>query len=230
MENNVGEQDLIGNQGGVADLDDWMYDHLNSGEQGPIDNQWGMPPPQGETDRPDVADGDNVQPGENDQVPVETGGGTIEPGIHGPIPSTTYKSRERLAVAFGFSDGVALDTWMESEAFRPYFSDLQTNLDKIAGENSGYPKISARLAGVIYAINYEEENGPKRYSRLHQVEHFTSIDWHAVFVIHTVKHNFVNPQGAFFGKNMTPDDMRTRIWQAMLRAKLDNYRRRGPGS
>lgn len=116
---------------------------------------------------------------------------------------------------------------MKSEAFRPYYSDLLTNLDKISGGGSGYSRRTIRLAGVKDAIIYEEENGAKRYSRLYQVEHFTSMDWFAVFVMHTTEHNFVNPRGAFFGKkNMTPDDMRTRIWQAMLRARLETYRHR----
>lgn len=81
MENNGGEQDPIGNQEEMADFEDWMYDYVemesNSGEQGPIDNQGEMAAPQGGTDEPDVAHGDNVQPGENDQVPVETGSGTF---------------------------------------------------------------------------------------------------------------------------------------------------------
>ncbi|OBT55292.1 hypothetical protein VE04_03085 [Pseudogymnoascus sp. 24MN13] len=179
MESNGGEQDPIGKQGETASFQGEMHGNLemahNSGERRLIDNQGEMAAPQGETDGPDVAHGDNVQPGENYQVRVEAGNGTI--GIRGPVPATTFRSRKHLALAFGFSDGEALDTWMKSEAFRPYYSGLLTNLDKISGGGSGYSRRTIRLAGVKDAIIYEEENGAKRYSRLYQVEHFTSMDW-----------------------------------------------------
>lgn len=88
MENNGREQDPIGKQGETDDYEDWMHEYLemesNDGEQGPIDNQGEMTAPQGETDGPDVSDGDDLQPGENDQIPVETDGGTPgNTGSHG---------------------------------------------------------------------------------------------------------------------------------------------------
>jgi hypothetical protein len=100
MENNGGEQDSIGNQEEMAEFEDWMYDYVemesnNSGEEGPIDDQGEMVAPKGDTDGPDVAHGDNVQHGENDQVPVETGS-----GIFGNTGSHSYWQALKLTGAF----------------------------------------------------------------------------------------------------------------------------------
>lgn len=107
MENNGGEQDPIGMQGERNDYEDWVYEclkmwsnegeqrlignggemaapqgetdgpHVADGEQAPpTGNQEEIAGPQGETDGPDVTDGDDVQPGEDDQVPVEAGSGS----------------------------------------------------------------------------------------------------------------------------------------------------------
>ncbi|ELR07229.1 hypothetical protein VC83_01364 [Pseudogymnoascus destructans] len=225
MENNSGEQYFFGNQGEMAIFQGEMYGNPemenNSGEQDLIVNQGEVAAPQGETYGPGFAHGDNAQPGENDQAPIETGSGSI--GIHGPIPATTFRSRKRLTVAFGFSDGEALDIWMKSEAFWPYYSGLEENLDIIGGDGSVFPKITPRFVTVIVAIAMEEEQGARRYSQFHDIGKFIPLDLYAVFLFHAVEHNLFTPTGAFFGKNMTLEDMQVRTWQAMLRARRDNY-------
>lgn len=123
---------------------------------------------------------------------------------------------------------------MKSEAFWPYYSGLEDNLDIIGADGSVFPKRTPQFTEIMGIISNEEERGTKRYSQFHDIGKFTPIDWYAVFLVHGVGHNLSTPTGAFFGKNMTLQDMQIRMWQAMLRVRLDKYIRgrlvaRNPG-
>lgn len=112
---------------------------------------------------------------------------------------------------------------MKSEAFWPYYSGLEANLETIGADGSVFPKVTPQFVTVVLAVSQEEDLGAKRYSRFHDIGKFDPTDWYAVFLVHAVKHNFFTPTGAFFGKNMTLEDMQKRMWQALLLARRDDY-------
>lgn len=145
--------------------------------------------------------------------------------LDGPVPPRTYLSRVRLAVVIGFPSSTDLCIWMESEAFMPYYATLQANVQNSRIENNEQSHHMPRLATVQSAITRHELYGDKRYS-LNNVRNFCStIDWHALFLFHAVKHNLCTRGGAFFGKKMELDDVQARIWEAMLRANHDKNER-----
>lgn len=191
--------------------------------------------------------GENTYLGEDEEIPIEKeSGGTashsylvfktsklteasLELGLHGPVPSTTYRSKLRLATSFGFGSSAAFMNWIDSEAFKPYYSDLQARLQQyVSTEDIKNLRHKPRLMHVQKALVQGERYGIQRYSRRSgpDIESFSAIDFYALFLFYVVEYNSLYAEGAFFGKKMTIEDMQARVWQAMLRANLENTTRR----
>ena len=154
---------------------------------------------------------------------------SLELGLHGPIPSTTYRSKPRLATSFGFASSAAFDNWMDSEAFKPYHSNLQESIQQyVSTEDIKNLRHKPRLMHVQKALVQGERYGIQRYSRRSgpDLESFSAIDFYALFLFYVVEYNSLYAEGAFFGKKMTVEEMQARVWQAMLRANLENTTRR----
>lgn len=133
-------------------------------------------------------------------------------GIHGPVLPTTHKSKERLAVAFGFKSEDAFTTWINSYAFMPFYTDMQRGLQKL---NNGIkrPRQGPQLGLVQQAIEDGEQYGINKYSRRAgpEFEHFVELDYYAQALFYIVEYNSRERLGAFFGKNMTTQEMQARI-------------------
>ncbi|KFX99358.1 hypothetical protein O988_03904 [Pseudogymnoascus sp. VKM F-3808] len=206
---------------------------------------------EGEEHEADSSQGGGAQLGGSGQVPTGTESpGTashiplvskasretwalIVPGLYSPVQQRKQQSIPYLAYVLGLSTAAAFRTWMNSEAFKPYYDDLQVKLQTVSatavrsfGRGQRY---RTRLLMVQKAI-VEKISGARRYIQLPVRDDgtFDAIDWHAVFLLQAVEHNLMRPTGPFYGKNMTLDEMQARIWAVLARANLSaRHRRRG---
>ncbi|KAL5347602.1 hypothetical protein ACLOAV_007011 [Pseudogymnoascus australis] len=145
--------------------------------------------------------GDNTVLGEDDQAHIENKSGGTAPdcrlvfktlklteilldlGLHGPIPSTTYRSKSRLAASFGLDNSAALKDWMDSKAFKCYYSDLLASLQKyVSAEDMKKLRRGLRLTLVQNTLKEGEQCGHCKFSARHgiKLETFSAIDFYAL--------------------------------------------------
>lgn len=122
-----------------------------------------------------------------------------------------------------------MTSWMDSEAFSPFFAALQANLQKY-GSTERYKNMSQkpRLTNVQKALVRGEQNGGRKFSCRSEpdLENFRDAEFYALFLFLVVDYNSKKRDGAFFGENMTTEDMQARVWEAMLRANHEETRYR----
>ena len=115
---------------------------------------------------------------------------------------------------------------MYSEAFKPYYKDLQVNLQTVSAtavRSFGRNQLHRQRFLMVQKAIREDLFGARRYIQLPVRDDgtFDAIDWHAVFLLQAVEHNLMRQTGRFYGKNMTLDGMQARIWAALTLANLE---------
>ncbi|KFY27459.1 hypothetical protein V493_03477 [Pseudogymnoascus sp. VKM F-4281 (FW-2241)] len=170
----------------------------------------------------------NANLGEDHRAPAENESTKL--GLHGRVPCRTHRSISRLAASFGFISDAAMKGWIDSEAFSPFYAALQANLQKY-GSTEKVRNLSQkpRLTNVQKALVRGEQKGVRKFSRRSEpdLENFRDAEFYALFLFLVVDYNSKEREGAFFGENMTTEDMQARVWEAMLRANHEETRYRG---
>lgn len=147
-------------------------------------------------------------------------------GLHGPVPANTHSSLTRMAQYLGLQTSQAVNNWLQSPAFLPYFQELYGDCIKpsqdLAAASNRPRKQGPQLVAVQSAIADGENFGDQKYSGYHvDKTDFEEVDHYALCLYRLCKVNTDGRDGVFRGKTMSNVEKEARLWCAMLRATYD---------
>lgn len=142
--------------------------------------------------------------------------------LNGPVPADTYLSMESLARYLGLQTTKAVEEFMVSPQFLPFYNRLYDVVIQ-PRRRSTTRKQGPQFLQVQCELRRGESDGREKYSGYDvNPQNFTTDLENYAFCLCRLKHvNLRSHNGIFLGKQISEEEAESRLWQVMLRATKD---------